>query len=452
MSSQRQDIVAAAINRGPDDEPRGEFLLGFIVFCLFFIGFGVWSATASLRAAAVAPGQIVVVGHHQAVQHPEGGVVARLFVKENDRVEAGQVLLELSDTQVGSEAQRLTNSVASLQARRARLIAERDGASEVAEPEAFRTLSDPDAREQAAVLMSEQRRLFAERRRARTTEAGVFQTRQDQLRQQKTGAISQIDAVKEQIRLIEDELAAVIDLEAKGLAPTTRLRSVERQKAQLLGSLGQLQASVAQTDQAIGEAILSAQNAQETFRAEVATELQEIDLELSQLSPQSKAAESRLARTQIKSPATGQVVGLSVFTEGGVVAAGQQLMEIVPESVEFVIEARALPTDADDLHPGLVAEVRFSGLPTRSIPMVTGEVRAISADRLIDERTGESYFRVEVTVPPSELNQIVRDIGGIDRLRPGIPAEVVIPLQERTLLAYLTEPLTASLRRAFREH
>jgi HlyD family secretion protein. len=219
MSSQRQDIVAAAINRGPDDEPRGEFLLGFIVFCLFFIGFGVWSATASLRAAAVAPGQIVVVGHRQAVQHPEGGVVARLLVKENDRVEAGQVLLELSDTQVGSEAQRLTNSVASLQARRARLIAERDGASEVAEPEAFRAIADPDARQRAAVLMSEQRRLFAERRRARTTEAGVFQTRQDQLRQQKTGAISQIDAVKEQIRLIEDELAAVIDLEAKAWRP-----------------------------------------------------------------------------------------------------------------------------------------------------------------------------------------------------------------------------------------
>jgi len=444
--------IAAPIEPSVDDSPKREGWLGGAVIALFFGVFGGFATFVPLNAAVYAVGEVTVVGHRQAVQHPEGGVVARLLVRENDHVEKDQVLVELSEMELMADASALTSTVIGLRAQRARLQAERDGRSAMAAPPEFAALSGERGRD-AETALAEQRRLFAERARARAAEQDVLSKRIAQLEEQQAGAERQVAAAKRQQELIADEITGIRDLVEKGLAPITRLRALERQSAELDGEIGQQTAAAARAREAIGETTLQKSAAIQTFKAEVAEELRQTELRLGELSPRMVASQGRLERAQVRAPATGRVVGLTVFTEGGVVQAGQTIMEIVPDTGDFVIDAKVDPRDADDLSPGMPTEVRFSGLPARRLPIISGELTAISADRLVEQRTGLAYYKAEVRVPEAELARVTAALGGeADRIRPGIPAEVVVPLRGRTMLEYLTEPLTDSLWRAFREH
>jgi HlyD family secretion protein len=432
------------------DKPDREIRFGLIVACLFFIGFLGWAAVARMDAAAYAPGRLVVSGQRQAVQHREGGVVGDILVREGQRVQRGQVLMRLAAADVKAQERALTTQVIGLLAQRARLQAEQLGSGRIQTPPEFAALSAQDRVDAANALRLQQAQLRA-RASVLNAQRGVLGQRSAQAGQQGVGFSRQVTATTEQLRLISEELASLRGVAEKGFVSQTRIRALERQKAELEGQVGQYAATVAGTRESAGESRLQAVEAERTHLDRVATELREVQTSLNDLLPRLSAARDQLARVEIRAPATGTVVGLTAFTEGGVITPGQKIMDIVPDRAPLLIEARVSPDDADDLRVGQMANVRFDSLHERSLPNLDGRLTRVSADSFVEERTGESYFTAEVVVPHDQL-QLIQERRGADfALRAGMPVQVLIPLRKRTALQYFFEPLTGAFWRSFRE-
>jgi len=429
------------------DSMSWELKVGVVVIVLFFGLFLGWAALAPLDAGAFASGEVAVTGNRQSVQHRDGGVVQTLSVAEGDRVKQGQILLALSAGELRASERGIAGQVFSLLAQRSRLIAERDRRPRLSPPPEFERLDAAD-RILADEAFRLQQRQFRARGAGRSTETGVLNQRVEQLREQMEGYQRQIEANDEQQRLISEELVGLRSLAARGYAPLTRVRALERTAAALEGEQGSLRARVAQTHEQIGEARLQTLGVNTQLDEDVADQLRQVEVQLNELQPKLTEMRAQISRTEIRSPATGQVVGLSVFTEGGVVQAGQLLMEIVPEEAEQVIVAQVAPADVDNLSVGLTTEVQFPGLRERNLETLRGRVRGLSADSFTDEVTGASYFRAEIVVPAPELKKLGSAVGS---LRAGMPVEVVILTRKRTVLAYLTEPLIKSLWRSGKE-
>lgn len=431
------------------DAPRKEIIVGAAIAVVFFVIFLGWAAFAPLDAGAYAPGKIVVSGSRQAVQHREGGVVSALHVREGATVREGQVLVEISAGDLRAVERGLAGQVLALLAQRSRLIAERDGTAMVP-PAEFANLVTEDEPLAARALRLQQEQ-FAARRSSRSTQAGVLNQRVAQLSRQIEGLNRQIESNREQSRLIAEELAGMRSLADRGFAPMTRVRALERAAADLEGEEGSLTAQIARANEAIGETRLQILGLERDAMAEVAEQLRQVDVSLNELQPRLSAARDQLARALVRAPASGEVVGLTVFTVGGVVQPGQTLMEIVPREASLVIEAEVAPADADDLRVGQRTEVRFTAFRERNLPILHGELTGVSADSFTEERTGRAYFKATVTVPPEELAKIEAARGQDAGLRPGLPVEVVVPQRKRTALQYFLEPLTQNLWRSFRE-
>lgn len=436
---------------GADDSPRGDIRLGVGIAILFFVGFLGWAAVAPMDAGAFGRGVVAVSGSRQAVQHREGGTVTALYVHEGDVVKAGQVLLELGTSDLRAEERALAGRVFALQAARARLAAERDGLSVVVDPPEFANLA-PEDRALADDAMRLERAQLTARTQALETQQGVLTQRVSQLDQQIEGFNRQAAANREQQRLLNEELEGTKSLAAKGYAPLTRVRALERTLADLKGSEGNFEAEVARSKDAIGEARLQLVANRRQHMEDVVEQLRRAEMDLSDAQPKWAAARDRLARAQVRSPATGTVVGLKAFTVGGVVNPGEVIMEIVPRDASLVLDVNVSPDDADDLRIGQQAEVRFPSFHERDLPVLHGKVTKLSADSFVDEKTGGRYFKAEVVAPPSELATIRRVRGLAPGLRPGLPVEVIVPLRKRTALAYLLEPLAQGFWRSFREH
>jgi len=426
------------------DNPRPELMIGGTIIVLFFVIFLGWAAIAPLDAGAYAQGQIAVSGNRQAVQHREGGVVSALLVAEGDTVRRGQVLMQLSSGELKATERGVASQVYALIAQRARLTAERDRLGAIPTPPEFANLPPEDA-----VLARESLRIqqlqFGARRTGRSTETGVLGQRVAQLNEQIAGYEGQIVANMEQQRLIQEELVGMRSLAEKGYAPLTRVRALERTAAQLDGELGSLRAQIARSREAVGETRLQVAGVSTKMNEDVADQLRQIDVELNELRPRMIELRAQIARNEVRAPASGEVVGLTIFTQGGVIAPGQTLMEIVPRDASQVIIAQISPNDVDNLRVGLDTEVKFPGLRERNPPIIHGRVTRISADSFTIEETGASYFRAEIVVPASELAKMGRSA---ETLRPGAPVEVVVLLRKRTALAYLLEPLTNNLWRS----
>ena len=427
-----------------NDAPRRELMLGGGILVAFFVLFLGWAAFAPLDAGAYAQGQIAVSGNRQAVQHREGGVVASLHVAEGDTVRQGQVLLTLTSGELRATERGVAGQVYALLAQRARLAAERDGLPTVPTPAEFANLAPADAA-LANESLRIQRLQFGARRSGRTTETGVLGQRIAQLNEQIAGYERQIAANQEQRRLIEDELAGMRSLAERGYAPMTRVRALERAAAQLEGELGSLRAQIARSREAVGETRLEMSGVTTRLGEDVADQLRQIDVQLNELRPRLAELRAQIARSEVKAPVSGQVVGLTIFTEGGVIQPGQTLMEIVPADASQVIVAQISPNDIDNLEVGQRTEVRFPGLRERNPPTIHGRVTRISADSFLVEETGASYFRAEIVVPGPEMEKLGRSA---ETLRPGAPVEVVVLLRKRTALGYLVEPLTNNLWRS----
>lgn len=437
----------AASPAGPPgglDNPRRELVIGGTIIVLFFVIFLGWAGFAPLDAGAYAQGQIAISGNRQAVQHREGGVVSALLVAEGDTVRAGQVLLQLSSGELKATERGVASQVYALFAQRARLVAERDRLGNIPTPVEFANLPPEDlalARESLRI----QQLQFGARRTGRSTETGVLGQRVAQLNEQIAGYEGQIVANIEQQRLIQDELAGMRSLAEKGYAPLTRVRALERTAAQLDGELGSLRAQIAQSREAVGETRLQMSSVSTKMNEDVADQLRMIDVQLNELQPRMSELRAQIARNEVRAPVSGEVVGLTIFTQGGVIQPGQTLMEIVPRDASQVIVAQIAPNDVDNLRIGQSTEVRFPGLRERNPPIIRGRVTRISADSFTVEETGASYFRAEIVVPASELAKMGR---GAETLRPGAPVEVVVLLRKRTALGYLLEPLTNQLWRS----
>jgi HlyD family secretion protein len=437
----------AATNPG---SPRREIVGGVIVIGVFVLAFVGWGLIAQLDAAVYAPGAVTVYGNRQSVQHRDGGIVSELDVREGDRVQTGQVLLKLSGSDVDAQGRATADQVYALEALQARLLAEMEAHATFDEPDDFKGLTGAD-QQSAASAMQVQQHEFASRAAELATQKAVLGQRVNQLTDEIAGYRDQLSANRRQQSLVQQELDSLKDLLDRGLVPMTRERSLQRDAAQLAGAAGEYSANIARTEQQIGEARLQIVDLDRQRIADDSKDYRDTEMNLSQARPKLVALREQIDRLTVRAPAAGRVVGLSIFTVGGVVGGGAKLMDIVPEDQPLVIECRVKPDDADDLRIGQATEIRIPAFHDRRLPLLTGKVSKISADALVDEKTGASFFKVEVSVPPSQLGVIRQFRGAEEGLRPGLPVEVVVPLRKRSAFDYFVEPIREMLWKSFRQ-
>lgn len=441
--------AATALPPAASDNPERDIRLGLIIAGLFFIVFLGWAAFARLDAAALAQGRLTVSGQRQTIQHREGGVVAQILVKEGAQVRKGQVLIRLAGSDVRAQERAMSAQAIGLLAQRARLQAEQSGRGAIIPPPEFAALTGED-RAAAAEAMRIQQAQMRTRAAVLSAQRGALGQRSAQANSQGQGYGSQLAAINEQLRLIEDELSGMRSAAEKGFVSKNRIRQLERARADLIGQRGQYSATIAQSRGSASESRLQALEALSNYQERIASDLRDVETSLNDLLPRLSAAKDLLDRIDIRAPVDGSVVGLTVFTPGGVIEPGQKLMDIVPNRAPLTIEARLSVADGDDVRLGQKAFVRFDTLHDRSLPPLNGKVSRVSADAFTDEKTGASYYTAEISVPLSELEAIERRHGKA-AVRAGIPVTVTIPIRKRTALQYMFEPLTSSLRRSFNE-
>jgi len=406
-------------------------------------GLGAWAAIAKLAGAVVAGGTLVVESSVKKIQHPTGGVVGELLVKEGSHVEAGEIVIKLDETQTRSNLQVVANGIDELLAREARLDAERNGATKVEFPEQLLSrISEPNVEK---AVTGEQRH-FGFRLESREGQKKQLRERIEQLKQQIQGYTEQTEAKKQEIALVKRELVGVRTLFEKQLVPETRINALEREAARLEGESGQLIAAIAEAKGKISEVELQMIQIDQDMRSQDAQEIADVRAKLSELTERKVAAEDQLRRVDIRAPLSGTVHQLSMHTVGGVIGPGEQIMLIIPDSDALTVEAKVSPADIDQLQIGQVAALRFSAFNQQTTPELFGKVSRIAADLTEDQRSGASYYVVRIATDPDSLKQLK----GL-KLVAGMPVEVFIQTGSRNVLSYLIKPLEDQAARAFKE-
>lgn len=445
-------FVGGTDEAAPDiDDTRDDIRFGIIVAGLFFVLFLGWAAFAPMDSAAYANGQLVVSGQRQSVQHRDGGVVAAIKVVEGKRVRKGDLLIELAGAEVRAQERAMAAQMINYQAQRARLDAELAGSSFIRWPAEFNA-AQGEKRAEVDEAIRIQANEFRARRSLLVAQSSVLGQQSAQANESAVGYRSQMASSAEQERLIQQEIDSLKEVAEKGFVSQTRIRALERAKADIQGQRGQYQANIAEARSAAGGGRLRQIEAEKTYRERAAAELREVEFALGELMPKYRAASDQLERLRIRAPVSGTVIGLSIFTVGGVIAPGQTLMDIVPDRADLVVGARVAIGDADDLRIGQQAQVRFLSLHERNLPIIFGRLTRLSADSLVDEKTGEAYYTAEVRVPADQMKKLEGIRGGDFELRAGAPVAVLIPLKKRTALQYAFEPLTETMWKAFREN
>jgi HlyD family secretion protein len=427
-----------------DRSIRRHAIAGLAVVFGLLGGSVAWSAMAKVSGAVVAPGHVAVDGSAKKVQHPEGGVVAELRVREGARVEAGDVLIVLDDTVLGAELAIVTKALDELTAVEARLLAERDGAAGIRFPRQLtdRAASNPDAKDS----VSGQEIVFESRRRSRHTARTQLSEQVSQLESLIGGLDAQRAAREQELSLIGEELQGVRDLFDRQLAPLTRVIALDRDRTRIEGERGKLTADIATARGHIAEKKIEMVRLDDDFHAEVVRELAELRNRINEMVERMVAAKDRMSRIEIRAPVSGRVHELSVFTVGGVIGAGEVTMLIVPEDDRLVVEAEIEPQNIDELRVGQAAVVRFSAFSDPNLKDAAGEIITISPDLVADHETGRAFYRVRLAVaaPAGPEGQELK-------LVPGMPVETFVATEDRTVLAYLIKPVKDQMRRVFRE-
>jgi HlyD family secretion protein len=417
---------------------------GMIVMALVVLGVGGWASTAELSGAVIGQGSVIVDSSVKKVQHPTGGVVSELRVRDGDQVKAGDILVRLDETQTLANATIITKSYDELLARQARLEAERDGAEQVTFPSVLLDRAK-DLKSEAARAIAAERSLFGLRRLAREGQKAQLKERCAQLRDEIAGYTGQFEAKRKEVGFVHEELEGVRELWQKKLVPITRLTALERDTARLEGERSQLAGMIAQAKGKISEIELQTIQIDQDLRTEVGKDLIEARSKISELSERKIAAVDQLHRIDIRAPQNGRVHQLTVHTVGGVISPGEQIMLIVPDNDALAVEVKIAPRDIEQVYVGQSAFMRFSAL-NRTAPEIEGDVILVSADLTQDQRTGTSYYTVRVSLKPDQVARL----GGA-KLVPGMPVDVFIQTPSRTALAYLIEPLKDQAKRAFKE-
>jgi len=404
-------------------------------------GAGALGARTELSGAVIAAGSLVVESNVKKVAHPVGGTVGEIFVKEGATVAEGDVLVHLDETVAKANLATIVGNLWELSARGARLEAERDGAPELAFTDALIAAARDPAVEH---IVAGERKLFGLRRDALLGQKKQLNERVAQLGEEIKGLTEQSEAKGEEIRLVQQELAGVRDLWDKKLVPITRLTLLERDAARLKGERGQLIASTAQARGKISELQVQILQIDQNFRSDVAKELADVRAKSDELRERRVAAEDLLRKLDIRAPQNGVVQDLSVHARGSVIGAGEQIMLIVPQADTLVVDVRIPAQDIDQVRLGQAATLRFPNFNQRTTPELDGSVIRIAADVSKDDKSGAAYYLARIRMGAQRVDPDLRFV-------PGMPVDVFIHTDQRTLLSYLVKPLMDQASRAFRE-
>lgn len=423
---------------------RRYLLIGFLTIIGFFVGFGGWAATTNLAGAILASGNVVVASNVKKVQHPTGGIVGQIFVRNGDHVKAGDLLLRLDETITRANLQIINGQIDQLEGQRARLIAERDDRDKVEFPASLtgRQALDPAV----ALIVNGEQSLFERRIATRASQKQQLQKRIDAVREQIAGTEAQVVAKSTEVELLGKQLDSLSGLESKQLVTTSKMMELRRDAARLEGERGQLKSSIGESKGKIAEIEVQKLGIDVEAKSEVVKDLRDAESKLAELSERRVAAVDQLKRIDMRSPVDGIVHQMSVFTVGGVVSNSEPVMLIVPESDKLVIEARLSPNDIDQVHKASLATVRFPAFSQRTTPTIEGIVTTIAADLTKDTQNNTAYFVARVEIPDDQIAKL----GGL-KLSPGMPAELQIKTVDRTALSYLIKPFEDQYARAFKE-
>lgn len=423
---------------------RDYVLIGTASCALLVFGFGGWAATAKLSSAVVAGGTVVVASNVKSVQHSDGGIVGEIRVRDGDEVHAGDLLVRLDETLVAANRALLDGQIIAMEARLARLRAERDEVAEIAVPDELASRMD-EVLVKAAT--SAQRKVFDARRTTLAGQTDRLNERVKQLDQQIAGLVAQRDANGQELTLIGEELEVLQKLYDKGNTTRDRIVALQRNKARLDGERGDLESQIAVARGRINETQLEVLQLSTDRLEKTYDEITELEPELANLKERRIAADFQLTRMDIHSPSDGRVFELKVHTVGGVVQPAETIMQIVPEAEKLIIEARIAPTDVDQVTVGQVAQIVLSAFDHRTTPHLAAKVTLVSAEAVQDQQTRMTYYTVRVALDDGEIDRLPDGL----TLLPGMPAEVYISTGGQTVVGYLMKPLSEQFRRVWRE-
>ncbi len=420
--------------------------LSLLVVAAILLLFGVMGGLAAatrISGAVIASGSLVVDSYVKPVKHLKGGIAHAILVKNGDHVAAGQVLVRLDDTQVRANLSIIRKRLNELSARTARLSSERDGKTDIAFPDDL--LSSAGNADVAAILAGE-RQLFRDRQASHEGQKSQLHERILQLRQEIDGLVAQEQGKRREIALIGKELGSLEGLLSQGIISATKVYSLQRESASLNGDLGNLVSSIAQTRGKIAETELQVLQVDADRSSEVSDQLRQAESDSGQFSERLIAAEDDLKRIDIKAPQAGIVDQLSIHAEGAVISPAEPILQIVPDKDALVAELKLAPQDIDQIAVGQAVSLRFPAFDQRITPELNGHVDTVSADLATDQRSGQSYYVVRAKVEKQEWQRL----GQLTPL-PGMPVEAFLQTGKRSVLAYLTKPMTDQIRRAFKE-
>lgn len=425
---------------------KNVIIIGLILVALFFGGLGGWVATATLQGAVMAPGEIIVETYRKQVQHLDGGIVKEILVREGDFVEKGDVLIRLDGERVLANRDLYQGQMDALQARQARLRAEKNMQDRIEWPESL--LERGHLQEVKENIQSE-KEIFSSRRAAKNSQINLFRNQIQQLISQIEGQERQLSSIENTISSLEDEIAVKTPLLEEKYLDRSHIMELERALNSNLVRRGELETGIEMAKKRIEELELKIKDLEIRYTEEAADMLGEVRRSILELREKLRPVEDASRRLEIKAPETGVVVNLDVRTEGGVIRSGEPLMEIVPSDSGLIVAARVAPDKIDDVMMGQSASITLSAFPTRYTPKVEGIVTYISADRIEPRRHDRiPHYLVYLQLDPKSLNNAISDSA---RLTPGMPAEVYIQTEAKTVLTYILSPITESMDRAFRE-
>jgi HlyD family secretion protein len=423
---------------------RRHVFIGALGLLILVGGFGSWAVLANITGAIISSGQIAVDSNRQVVQHPDGGVVETISVREGDQVEAGQTLITLDRTLQNSEAQILRDQLYELRARSARLEAERDGLDAVVYPDEVVAAAETDP--DVAAMIAGQERLFATRRESFARETEQLERRKEQIASQVDGIESQAAALDTQLGFIREELEAQQSLLERGLAQAPRVLQLQREEARLLGQVGEFEAAVAELEGRATEIDIEILKLGNRLQEEAISQLRDLSFREVEQAEQLRSVEERLSRMEITAPVSGVVYGLTVFAPRSVMRPAEPVLFLVPQDRPLVIQTRVDPIHIDQVYPGQPVTLRLPTFDANTTPELFGKVIRVSPDAFTDEATGMTYYQAEILPDEGEIERL----GGLVLL-PGMPVEAFIRTQDRSPLAYLIKPMADYFNRAFRE-
>ncbi|WMT92860.1 HlyD family type I secretion periplasmic adaptor subunit [Pelagibacterium sp. H642] len=423
---------------------RSQAVAGYLTLVVFIVAFGYWAAAAPLAGAIVAPGIVAAAGENISIRHLEGGIVKDIYVREGDRIEAGQPMLELDPTIVEAQLNRLLRQSTALRARAARLESERDGLEEMTLPN---ELASVPLNSEAVEIIEEQRKEFDARLSRYHTELEILNQRTAALEAATAGLEGQKGAAEEQLRVVEEEVARKEELLEQGLTNRSDYTVLLRGQAELTGQIASLQSQIASTSIQMVETLEQIERLKTTRVEDALSELNTVRADLADIAEQIVAARSVVDRMVVRAPADGIIIDAAHNSVGGIVGPGTTVFELLPTTSGLVIEAHVQPHDVDSITIGQDARLRLTALDARRTPEVSATVIYVGADRRVDEWTRETYFEVRLELTRDLPTEVAHE-----QIYPGMPAEAYIATGERTFFEYLIKPIRDSFSRAFREN